>query len=983
MPITAYHAKYFAHELTKRSASDSVQKLASTLLDAQVDLNPHQVEAALFAFRSPLSKGAILADEVGLGKTIEAGLVISQKWAEHKRKILIITPANLRKQWSQELKDKFFLSSIILETKSFNYVIKSGNLNPFNQTEIIICSYNFASAKAAYLKNVSWDLCVIDEAHRLRNVYKTGNKTARNIKDALQEAPKILLTATPLQNNLVELYGLVSIIDDYTFGDLKSFKAQYSKIGNTSEDETPKKSSIGGESVQPERVKKNSDLTTFLELKARLKPICKRTLRRHVLEYVPYTNRIALVEEFFPTTDEKKLYDLVSEYLQTDNLYALPSSQRALMTLILRKLLASSTFAISGTLGRLAQKLETVTATQSEIGADDNVAEDFDLYDELKEDYSDDDNAGLKSEKVYSPQDIAKIKIEIQSLRTFEALAKSIVKNSKGEKLFTALEKGFDKMAQLQAPRKAIIFTESTRTQAYLRDILESGDYRDKVVLFNGSNTDIKSREIYKGWCEKYKNTDRVTGSSSADMRAALVDYFRDEATIMIATEAAAEGINLQFCSLVINYDMPWNPQRIEQRIGRCHRYGQKYDVVVVNFLNKANAADVRVYELLRDKFKLFDGVFGASDEVLGSIENGVDFEKRIAKILQECRSSEEINAAFNTLQSDLSEKISDEMQHTRQQLLENFDVEVQEKLKINLQQSKDYRTKYETWLWDITQFYLAESADFSETEHAFTLKNNPFNDVSIHTGPYRIGKHTENENVYRIGHPIAQRIIDSCKNIDLLNSKLVFDYTHGGKKISVLENLVGQSGWLICKLLSVNAFELEEIVELCAITDNSIMIDKSICERFFNLSAHIIETHNQIPEHFEVQLNASIENQNNESLLKINGRNVNFFDVELQKLDNWGEDKRNSLRAKLKDLDNQIKDIQKLARSAANLPEKLKHEKERKQVENQRDEAWRDFDVAAKEINRSKDALIEGVEKRMQQKITSETLFCIKWKII
>ena len=123
MNLTPYHAKYFAYELTKKSSSDSIQKLASTLVDAQVDLNPHQVEAALFAFRSPLSKGAILADEVGLGKTIEAGLVISQKWAESKRKILIITPANLRKQWNQELQDKFFLSSYILEAKSFNECI--------------------------------------------------------------------------------------------------------------------------------------------------------------------------------------------------------------------------------------------------------------------------------------------------------------------------------------------------------------------------------------------------------------------------------------------------------------------------------------------------------------------------------------------------------------------------------------------------------------------------------------------------------------------------------------------------------------------------------------------------------------------------------------------------------------------------------------------------------------------------------------------
>ncbi len=128
--LTDYHAKYFAYELTKRCPPDSVEKLASALVDAQVDLNPHQVEAALFAFRSPLSKGALLADEVGLGKTIEAGLVISQNWAERKRRILVITPSNLRKQWHQELSEKFFLSCRILESRPYNAAIKQETSGP-------------------------------------------------------------------------------------------------------------------------------------------------------------------------------------------------------------------------------------------------------------------------------------------------------------------------------------------------------------------------------------------------------------------------------------------------------------------------------------------------------------------------------------------------------------------------------------------------------------------------------------------------------------------------------------------------------------------------------------------------------------------------------------------------------------------------------------------------------------------------------------
>src|SRR5690606_29194793 len=190
-----------------------------------------QVDAALFAFSSPLSKGALLADEVGLGKTIEAGLVISQRWAERKRRILIITPSNLRKQWHQELNEKFFLPCVILESRSYNEAIKAGSFRPFDAADsIVICSYQFARNKAADVHAMPWDLVVIDEAHRLRNVYKPSNVIANTLKRALEHKQKLLLTATPLQNTLLELYGLVSFIDEHTFGDLKSFREQFANL---------------------------------------------------------------------------------------------------------------------------------------------------------------------------------------------------------------------------------------------------------------------------------------------------------------------------------------------------------------------------------------------------------------------------------------------------------------------------------------------------------------------------------------------------------------------------------------------------------------------------------------------------------------------------------------------------------------------------------------------------------------------------------
>jgi len=230
MRLTDYHAKYYAYELTKRCPSDSAEKLAGAVASAQVDLNPHQVDAALFAFSSPLSKkGALLADEVGLGKTIEAGLVISQKWAERKRRILIITPSNLRKQWHQELNEKFFLPCKILESRSYNEAIKQGNSRPFEINElVVICSYQFARNKACDVHAIPWDLVVIDEAHRLRNVYKPSNVIANTLKQALAQKNKLLITATPLQNSLLELFGLVSFIDEHTFGDVKSFREQFS-----------------------------------------------------------------------------------------------------------------------------------------------------------------------------------------------------------------------------------------------------------------------------------------------------------------------------------------------------------------------------------------------------------------------------------------------------------------------------------------------------------------------------------------------------------------------------------------------------------------------------------------------------------------------------------------------------------------------------------------------------------------------------------
>ena len=952
MNLTDYQAKYFAHELTRRFPPDSVEKITVAFAGAQVDLNPHQIDAALFAFKSPLSRGALLADEVGLGKTIEAGLVLSQKWAERKRRILVITPANLRKQWYQELTEKFFLPCRLLETKFYNAAVKQGEFRPFEAPEIVICSYHFAKSKAAEVQAVAWDLVVIDEAHWLRNVYKPSNIIANTLKIALAGKDKLLLTATPLQNSLLELFGLVSFIDEYTFGDVKSFREQFANL-----------------SYEP----------VFNTLKTRLKPVCHRTLRRQVMPYIKYTQRLPILEKFSPAESEDRLYHLVSEYLRRDNLQALPSGQRSLMTLVLRKLLASSTFAIAGALTTMSNRLKAKLRNDDEIAQflSDEFDRDYEALAPTADEWGDEESVERLSEA-----DRKAIEQEIADLDAFTRLATSIEHNAKGLALLKALNIAFAKAAEIGAAQKAVIFTESRRTQNYLLRLLADSAFAGGIVLFNGSNTDERSREIYKNWIERHKGTDRVTGSRTADMRSALVDYFREEGRIMIATEAGAEGINLQFCSLVVNYDLPWNPQRIEQRIGRCHRYGQQHDVVVVNFLNNKNAADIRVFQLLSEKFRLFEGVFGASDEVLGAIESGVDFEKRIAAIYQRYRLPDEIQAAFDDLQHQLSMEINEAMTRTRQQLMENFDDEVREKLRIRDEASKAYLNYFERLLMQLTRHELNGHAEF-KTDSAFCLTSHPFPDLvaKIPLGLYELPRRSGEAHLYRLNHPLADAIVEKAKMHPLPPAEIRFDYGRHDGKVSILESFIGQAGWLKAWVYTVESLDqAEDHLILAAITDDEHPVDAKTAARLLSLPGDFIGTISG--GQTNSALGAVLQQRQTAIQKEISERNARFFEVEAEKLDGWADDLKIGLEREIKELDRQIKEARRAATVALTLEEKLVGQKQIKALEAQRNQKRRSLFDAQDEVDRQREELIARIEGKLQQQTELVQLFEIRWTI-
>jgi len=969
--ITAFHAKYLAHELTKRNASGGFTRIADALSDAQVDLNPHQIEAALFAFGNPLSHGVVIADEVGLGKTISAGIVIAQKWAEEKRKILIIVPANLRKQWQIELDEKFYLPSVVLEGS--NAVIDP-------EAGILIMSYQFAGKYADTMRRIAWDLVTIDEAHRLRNVYKPDNVIAKSIKDATAGSFKLLLTATPLQNSLLELYGLVSFVDDLAFGDLDSFKTQF----------------LWG---------KDGESMAYEDLTTRLKKVCIRTLRRQVLEYIRYTKRTCITQEFYPTKEEQALYDKVSAYLQKSTLMAIPNAQRYLIALMLWKLLASSTYAIAGTLRTLIKRLERILETNTYSGISIEAAI-TDEYSGIVDEETPSAQVPVRQPKEIIKKDKLAIEKELAELQEYATLAESIKNNAKGEALTVALDKGFNHLKKLGAARKAVIFTESRRTQEYLRELL-SPQY--SVTIFNGS----------------------VAGT--ADKRNEIINHFRDDAEIMISTEAAAEGINLQFCSMVINYDLPWNPQRIEQRIGRCHRYGQKFDVVVINFLNKNNAADQRVYELLYEKFLLFDGVFGASDTVLGTIE-GVDFERRIIQIYEQCRTAKEIERSFAELRQELETQISSQMVNTKQKLLENFDSEVAARLRVNYDNSTTYLSRQEERLWAVTCHFLGRYAHFSKTDgiKSFFLNSNPFGSwYSPIKRWYYFDRAANKGQRWRLNSPFARRMLDwiafdngTLKDYGArhyLYGSLTFDLTNHLPKISVLERYKGKSGYLRFYQINIWGLENENILLFTGYTDDGDTIDSDHLKRFFDLSAvchrqdyvrdkdrkagrnnaddryadpydidNFDDDHQfdvideeRLPYGVLAKLDELFEVEKAKALAMVEERNTGYFESEFEKLDKWAKDIKHSMEKGLRQLDTDIDEARKRSTKATSLKDKIDAQAELKALESRRNEQRMNLYSEQDKIDQKRDELIQEARGRLEQRVSVQKMFVVRWEVV
>jgi len=631
------HRRLLAEQLLGLRRSTEGRRYASAQRSGRIDANPHQVDAVIFALGRVREGGCILADEVGLGKTIEAGLVMAQLRAEGARRILLVSPKALLGQWRDELFTLFGISVNELGSGERDDAALEG-------TGVFLVGRDLLGSERGLerlLASGRFDLCVVDEAHEVfAGIYRRFDRSGHYLDDSPHarlagrlksllggHTPVLLLTATPLQNSLAELWGLVQFVDKSgtLLGDLPTFRQLF-----CSDDDRMLAS--GQEQ----------------DLQRRMQVVIRRTLRRQAQEFMktPFVGRRARLFEYDMTDEERALYDDVTRYLLTPGLAAFRGKQRRLLVLGFHRRMASSHRALGASLGKIAERLRRLLA-----GDDIDAALDF------HEDLEDSDDEALSDSEEGPAPDGQRIQGEIALVESFIERLGALATDSKALALLDAVRVVSESSARGEGSGKLVIFTESLATQDYLRELLLGSELvsDEEITLFRGQNSSPRAAQALARWDDEVGQTLGKRGRPSRDvaMRLALVHEFRQRSRVLLATEAGAKGLNLQFCDTVINYDLPWNPQRIEQRIGRCHRYGQARDVTVINFLARDNSAQRLTFEILSRKLELFGAVLDASDQVLHEPERrsagralaalSADFATELRRIYQSARSVEQI----------------------------------------------------------------------------------------------------------------------------------------------------------------------------------------------------------------------------------------------------------------------------------------------------------------------------------------------------
>lgn len=383
------------------------------------------------------------------------------------------------------------------------------------------------------------------------------------------------------------------------------------------------------------------------------------------------------------------------------------------------------------------------------------------------------------------------------------------------------------------------------------------------------------------------------------------------------------------------------------------------------------------MYELLDEKFNLFKGVFGASDEVLGAIGNGIDFEKRILEIYRSCRNESDIDQQFNALQDELRQDIEDRVDQARISLFENFDEEVIEKLRMRENRDCSLLDRFNMQLWKLTCAVLGDRIQVVEnTPHEFHLIDSP--EKSIPCGIYSVDKTNSARYTYRISHPLAQWVLNEAKQSSTPVAKVEFDYGNPDVTAFILQQNVGNSGYLTLKVLRYASLnEAEEHILLLATDKFGNKMDDGFAARLLSLPARIIDSDNSdYPENLKELMSA----KQSELVEQLEIRDVALINSEASKIENWEADQINLLKQSLKEIDEEIECKNKELRQARTPRAMAAILKEKTELDNKRDKAWHEYDNNKMELKRQKNAMIDKLYQLANSNLETVDEYTIEW---
>ena len=399
---------------------------------------------------------------------------------------------------------------------------------------------------------------------------------------------------------------------------------------------------------------------------------------------------------------------------------------------------------------------------------------------------------------------------------------------------------------------------------------------------------------------------------------------------------------------------------------------------MVVNFINIRNYADVRVFELLNDKFKLFDDVFGASDEILGKADN-IDIESRIWEIYQQCRSEEEINAAFSRLQADMQEEIDQRMDEVRQEVMEHFDINVQEHLRTRKDETGAFLNRYQHIFWELTKYVLSSQAVFNDSNYTFVLKT-PV--AGERKGKYSMLNNQNDALPYRLNDTLAQHVINTALSLPLDDGgTVVFDEAAISMNANLPDYLHGESGWLVLSSLSVSSFEEEQYHIFTALTDSGRTLTQDDAERLM-LNGGVETDVASIPSDVKDKLQKNIAQRSKAKLNDIDSRNLNYFRQEENRIYQWERDCIDGLEAELTIVKRSTLQAERDARNATSVHEKLELERKIDELKRKKRRLRNELEDKEDEIGEQRRRMIAELERRMIQSTESSNMFLIRWQV-